>query len=492
MKNNNYEAARANLDTALTQDTTVTGKTRGEAFKMQAQVLRELADSTMLPDEYKDLYRRARIAGDSAIAYDPGLREEVQTKRGLAFTSQFQKGAKSFQKAQRTADSTAFQRAASYFGGASATFPDSSEAILNEAYSYLNMQRMMQSGSMSEAIPRLERYMETADQPDKNAYDILSALYLQNEQTKKAIDLLESARKDLSSRQTYFRIAGSPGLEYSGTVETDGNAQEVSGSVPDEVSVESEGTVSGTFQKNQKKGQLQIQLFYRGASIQDTTLRSGAGGSVSLSADLSTETPLAELEGRLLNAYNQAGMTQTAMEEYRAQIEKNPNNVTYRYNYGSMLLNADRYDEAIEQLKKAVDLDSGNVRAQYNLGAAYTNKARQVQDSLRSIQDSIDAIRDVVVEENRQQTDEEERIVNELSRKQKVVAQKQLNLYKKAIPPLERARQLADRGGDSVRENACRALLTAYVQTEQIKKAEKVEDCAETQLQQEGGQEGGN
>jgi tetratricopeptide (TPR) repeat protein len=459
---------------------------------MRAQVLRQMADSTMPPEEYKDLYRRAREAEQMAIKFSPGARSEVEGRRSLTYSDQYRKGAKAFRQAQRTADSTKYQRAAAYFGAAAATQPDSSGPVLNEAYALLNMERMKQAGSMSNAIPVLERYMEKEDEPQFNAYDILSALYLQNGESQKAIDLLEQAREDLSARSTYFRVAGSQGLEYTGTVEEDGRSREVEGTIPGRVSVDSEGMVTGTFQKSQEKGQLQVQLFYKGTAVQDTLVQTGPA---SVSADLSTAAPLAQLEGRLLNAYNRAGQTEKAMAEYQQQIEKNPENPTYRYNYGSMLLNANRYDEAIEQLTEATELEPDNERAHYNLGAAYTNKGKEVQDSLRVIEDSLSTIRDAAMEENRAPTAEEKKIVNELDQKTKVLAQTKRNIYKNAIPPLERAQQLAG-SGSSIRQQACGALVQAYIQTEQIEKAREYQQCAgmqQQQIQQQGGnQDGGN
>ena len=483
IKQNNYDQALASIDSALATDSA-----NVEAYKMRAQVLRQMADSTMPPSEYKALYRRARQAEQQALKFSPGARSEVEGQRRLAFTTQYQKGAKSFQKGRRMADSTAYRYAAAYFGAASATYPDSTGPLLNEAYALLNMERLKQSGEMTRVIPLMEGYIEKEDEPDKNAYDILSALYLQNGQNQKAIDLLESARKDLDARTPYFRFAGTQGLNYSGTIEAGGSSQEVEGTTPDEVTIEGNGTVSGTFQKKQEKGQLRVQLFYKGTAIQDTIVQSG---SATVSADLSTAAPLAQLEGRLLNAYNQAGETEKAMAEYRTQIADNPNNATYRYNYGSMLLNSDRYSEAIEQLKKATELEPGNMRAQYNLGAAYTNMGKTVQDSLRAIEDSIGTIRDAAMEENRSPTAEEKEAVNELDSRSKQLAQRKREIYRQAIPPLERARQLSD-SGDSIRQQACSALLQAYIQIEQVAKAKEYQECAGMQIQQGGEDGGGN
>ncbi len=486
---NQYEQALANIDTALAKKDPAL---RAKAFDKRAQVLRQMADSTMAYEEYKDLYRQAHVAEDSAIQEDPGLRSEIDAKRSLTYTQQVQQGAKMFRKAQRTSDSSSFRRAAAHFGAASSTQPDSASVIFNEAVALLNMEQMKQGGTMNNAVPVLEEYIEKAKNPDKNAYNILSSLYMRNEQMGEAISLLEEARKDLNNRPTYFRISGSSRLGYSGTVEAGGSSRDVDGTVPDRVNIDSDGgTVSGTFEKKQKKGQLRVQLFYKGGVVQDTLSKSGVGDPVSLTADLSEATPLAELQGRLLNAYNRSGQTEKAMKEYRKQIEANPENVTYRYNYGTMLLQAERYDDAIEQFEKAVEIEPGNVKAQYNLGAAYSNKGKQVQDSIRSVEDSLASIRDAAMEENREPTEEEKQTVNMLDQRSRELEKRKRKIFEDAIPPLEQARQLADTG-DSLRKDACVALVTAYIQTEQIRKAKQVEDCAGMELQQGGQSQGGN
>jgi Flp pilus assembly protein TadD len=152
-----------------------------------------------------------------------------------------------------------------------------------------------------------------------------------------------------------------------------------------------------------------------------------------------------------------------------------------------MLLQADRFDEAIEQLKKAIELEPGNVKAQYNLGAAYSNKAREVQDSLTVLNDSMRAISQQAIEENREPTAEEKEKVNTLDENITELEEQKRSLFEEAIPPLERARQLSGPDGD-FRQDACRALVTAYVQTEQVEKAQQYEDCAKMQV---GGQQGG-
>jgi len=467
MEQQNYDRALANVDSALTQDSA-----NVDAYIMKARILRQMADSTMPPNEYKDLFAQARQAEEKAIEFDPGQRSSVQEQRELQFIQEYQKGADTFNEARRSQSRDQFMRAAAFFGAAGAIQPDSTGPILNEAFSRLRAARLSESGNMTEemstVIPILERYIEKEDQPTKNAYTILSQLYLQNEQPEQTIEVTERAIDDLSNRPTHFRFSGTRGVQYAGTIEAGGSSRSVEGTVPGRIELSTdEGMVSGSFYKTeggkrQTKGRLQVTLYKQG-----TEAASGQSMAVSdtlsLSADLTSMTPLAEIRNFRLNALNETGDTERAMRAYEQQIERNPEDATYRYNYGSLLLNADRYDEAAEQLAKAVELDPEDPKKQYNLGAAYLNKGVALQDSLVSLRDSLTA-------KDRNPTEEERKMVKELD-------DQRLSLFRDAIPPLERARQLSG-PGDRYRQNACSALFQAYVQTEQTEKAEQVKECA--------------
>lgn len=80
------------------------------------------------------------------------------------------------------------------------------------------------------------------------------------------------------------------------------------------------------------------------------------------------------------NAYIATGKLDVALATFREGIAKEPKNKFYRYNFGSLLLNAQKYEEAIEQLKVAVELDPEYTNAIYNLGVAYVNKGAGVRE----------------------------------------------------------------------------------------------------------------
>ncbi len=467
MEQQDYERALANVDSAIAQDSA-----NVDAYKMKARILRQMADSTVPPEEYKNLYSRAREAEEKAIEFNPGERSSVQEQRDLAYIQEYQKGADAFNAAQKSRAKEDYLKAAAFFGAAGAIKPDSTGPILNEAYARLRAARLEEGEKvveeMNQVIPILERYIEKEDQPTKNAYTILAQLYLQDDRPEETVEVTEQAIEDLSSRPTHFQISGTQKVQYTGTVEVDGSSRSVEGTVPDRIEISSsDGMVSGSFYKEeggkrQTKGRLQVSLFLQGTQMgsdQTTTVED----TLMISEDLTGQTPLAELQNFRLNALNQTGDTERAMQAYQEQIKQNPENATYRYNYGSLLLNDDRYDEAAEQLEVAVEHDPKDPKKWYNLGAAYLNKGVVFQDSLVSVRDSL-------VEREQEPTEEERKMVKEL-------AQERLSYFQDAIPPLEKARELSSPGGQ-YRESACTALFQAYVQTEQTKKAQEVKQCA--------------
>ncbi|MCW8849308.1 MAG: tetratricopeptide repeat protein [Melioribacteraceae bacterium] len=73
----------------------------------------------------------------------------------------------------------------------------------------------------------------------------------------------------------------------------------------------------------------------------------------------------------LSNAYIGADKLDVAKEAFREGVEKEPENKFYRYNYGSLLLNANELEPASVQLKKALEIDPDYENAIYNLAVTY-------------------------------------------------------------------------------------------------------------------------
>ncbi len=73
----------------------------------------------------------------------------------------------------------------------------------------------------------------------------------------------------------------------------------------------------------------------------------------------------------LSNAYIKANKIDVAMDAFKAGVEQEPNNKYYRYNYGVLLLGANKYAEAAKQFKKALEIDPKYENAIYNLAVTY-------------------------------------------------------------------------------------------------------------------------
>ena len=78
-----------------------------------------------------------------------------------------------------------------------------------------------------------------------------------------------------------------------------------------------------------------------------------------------------EMLGYKTQAYIGANRIDEALNSAKAQVEKQPDNAVYHYNYGVLLLNVENYEQAEQQLLKAVDIDPNYENAIYNLGVTY-------------------------------------------------------------------------------------------------------------------------
>ncbi len=90
----------------------------------------------------------------------------------------------------------------------------------------------------------------------------------------------------------------------------------------------------------------------------------------------------AEVADLLSRAYIRAGDKEKATEIYVKAIEDNPDNFHFRYNYGTILLEAQSYDTAIEQFMKAHEIDSTSSDLNYNIGAAYLNRGVSKREAI--------------------------------------------------------------------------------------------------------------
>ena len=169
-----------------------------------------------------------------------------------------------------------------------------------------------------------------------------------------------------------------------------------------------------------------------------------------------------EIQELRLNAFTAAGEVEQALDAYREQVERNPENAIFRYNYGSLLLNDEQYEEAAEQLERASELDPENGDIFFNLGASYVNQAAEIDDQMSEIEDELR-------EEDREATDEEQAQLEEWASERQA-------LIEQSIPPFEQAYELLDESSDNYGV-VCRELYRSYVLVERTEDAAELESC---------------
>jgi len=174
-----------------------------------------------------------------------------------------------------------------------------------------------------------------------------------------------------------------------------------------------------------------------------------------------------DLQTELLVAYQTAGQIDKAMERYASAVQRDPENELYRYNYGTLLTQMERYDEAIEQLNAALAVNPEYANAYYNLGAVYINQAVDVNEELGRLDDELRANQDDYSDA------EVERRQNQLN---DMVEQRRA-LFGNAVAPLEKAKELFEAQGEDA-SAVCRALFQAYVQINETDKAQAISACA--------------
>ena len=81
----------------------------------------------------------------------------------------------------------------------------------------------------------------------------------------------------------------------------------------------------------------------------------------------------------LSSAYIEVGKVDVALSSFKALVERDPENKTYRYNYGVLLLQSEDYPAAEEQFLKALEIDPEYDNAAYNLGVTYVSWGKQLK-----------------------------------------------------------------------------------------------------------------
>jgi tetratricopeptide (TPR) repeat protein len=90
---------------------------------------------------------------------------------------------------------------------------------------------------------------------------------------------------------------------------------------------------------------------------------------------------------QLIDLYIKSGKNDEALKYIKVAKEADPNNSTLFLAAGIIFLNENKYDEAITELTKSVEVKGDLYDSQYGLGAAYINKAAEMFKAANEIMD---------------------------------------------------------------------------------------------------------
>jgi tetratricopeptide (TPR) repeat protein len=90
---------------------------------------------------------------------------------------------------------------------------------------------------------------------------------------------------------------------------------------------------------------------------------------------------------QLIDLYIKSGKNEEAQKYIKVAKEADPNNYSLFFAAGIIFLNENKYDEAIPELTKSVELKGDVYDTQYGLGAAYINKAADMFKKANEIMD---------------------------------------------------------------------------------------------------------
>jgi tetratricopeptide (TPR) repeat protein len=90
---------------------------------------------------------------------------------------------------------------------------------------------------------------------------------------------------------------------------------------------------------------------------------------------------------QLIDLYIKSNKNEEALKYIKVAKENDPSNYSLYFAAGIMFLNQNRYDEAITELTKSIELKSDLYDTQYGLGAAYINKASEMFVTANEIMD---------------------------------------------------------------------------------------------------------
>src|SRR5690625_453700 len=176
LQNQNYAGALENIETALAED-----PNNAVALELRGRILQEQSETVADPAQREALIRDMVESYDRASQIDPSMTPLIDQRLQIAWATELQEGIEAFNRGAE--DESAYLSAASHFANSTIIAPDSLGGYINQAYAYMNANRL------AEAIAPMEEGIQRGDDAPEN-YIRLASLYSATSQPDETIRVL--------------------------------------------------------------------------------------------------------------------------------------------------------------------------------------------------------------------------------------------------------------------------------------------------------------
>lgn len=319
-------------------------------------------------------YMRLNDAWKSSLAASSQMKGEIEKNRVYFWSKAYNDGVATLQKARAIGKMQYYQDALSHFKAAITLEPDSSAkygAYVSYAACLWDMKKYDDAVEpLKEAIKR---------EKSEEAYRILGNYYLNRGNDRKKVfqeknadalattSTLGKLRKGLPAKEV-TELIGEPASKKS----TGKKSEEWSFAKGYFVKLEEGKIVSASFTPGTEPRIDSTEMKLAMKEYDESMRILNDGNKVHPKSD--------NLHAALIGVYIEANRATEAIDLFKQDVTKNPNDKVAHYNYGVVLLGAKMHDEAIEQFAAAIAIDAKYENALYNISRAYVNQGVELRE----------------------------------------------------------------------------------------------------------------
>lgn len=356
IQKSDWDNAIRNLESELAKN-----PTNEEAWYLLGRVKGEKTDFVGMNDAF-----------DHALKVGKTYAKDIYDVRYNYWGKYLNIGVESFNKAKDSVQY--YDKAVAAFQTAIEISPDSAMAYKNLAFCYLS------KSQTSEALGMLEKSFAISNDPVSGRYigEINNQMGLTHKEKFEAPENKIEIKIWMSPDEVKAKL-GDP--TSKSTAKEKKIVKEKWVYAAKKLTLNFEDGQLRLWEENGKKEEKEPKVYYKDYAERDSAMPYFDKAITVLERVWKLDPQNAELIGLLSNVYIAADKGETALEVFKKGVETDPKNKYFHYNYGVLLLKDSQFENALDQFRAALALDSTYEAALYNLGAGYVNWGVHIRES---------------------------------------------------------------------------------------------------------------